>query len=66
MPTRVHHHHHRSFLANLFQPFRRDYIQRRRRTRVISNVVLIVLFSILLAGVILYTSNPGGFAVGGK
>jgi len=44
----------------------RDYITRRRRARTISNVLLIVLFSVLLAGMILYTSNPASFGVAGK
>ena len=64
MGSRVHHH--RSLFANLFPAMTRDYITRRRRTRTISNVLLIVLFSILLAGMVLYTSNPASFGVVGK
>ena len=60
MGTRVHHS--RSFFGILFPPMPRDYLLRRRRIRAIYDVVVIVLLSILLAGVIVYTSNPGSFS----
>ncbi len=40
----------------------RDYLARRRYFRKISNVVMILLLSLILAGFIIYTSNPGGFS----
>jgi len=44
----------------------RDYMLRRRRLRAISNVVVITFLSLLLAGAILYTSNPGAFSPHGR
>jgi hypothetical protein len=43
----------------------RDYLSRRRYFRKISNVVMILLLSLILAGFIIYTSNPGGFSLAG-
>jgi hypothetical protein len=40
----------------------RDYLARRRYFRKISNVLMIVLLSLLVAGFIIYNSNPGGFS----
>lgn len=51
-------HHSRPFLRIIFPPIPRDYLSRRRRFRNITNVLLIALFSLLLAGAILYTSSP--------
>jgi hypothetical protein len=43
----------------------RDYLSRRRYFRKISNFVMILLLSLILAGFIIYTSNPGGFSSAG-
>lgn len=43
----------------------RDYLSRRRYFRKISNLVMILLLSLILAGFIIYTSNPGGFSSAG-
>jgi hypothetical protein len=40
----------------------RDYLARRRMFRTISNVLMIVLFSLVIAGVIVYTSDPTSFS----
>lgn len=55
-------HHQRSLLSSFLPHMRHDYIMRHRRIRAISNIVLITILSLLLAGMILYTSNPGGFS----
>jgi len=39
----------------------RDYLARRKLFRTISNVLMIVLFSLAIAGVIVYTSDPSSF-----
>lgn len=39
-----------------------DYIERRRMFRNISNVLLIVFLSLLIAGIIVYSSNPTSFS----
>lgn len=59
-------HHSRSFFGGLFPAISRDYLARRRRTRNLTNFVLIAVLSLLLAGVIVYTSNPGSFSSIGK
>ena len=59
-------HQSRSLLAHIFPPMPRDYMLRRRRLRAISNVVVITFLSLLLAGAILYTSNPGAFSPHGR
>jgi hypothetical protein len=43
----------------------RGYLSRRRYFRKISNFVMILLLSLILAGFIIYTSNPGGFSSAG-
>ena len=43
----------------------RDYLSRRRYFRKIANLVMILLLSLILAGFIIYTSNPGGFSSAG-
>jgi hypothetical protein len=40
----------------------RDYLARRRMFRNISNVLMIVLLSLIIAGVIIYTSDPNSFS----
>jgi hypothetical protein len=40
----------------------RDYLARRRMFRNISNVLMIVLLSLIIAGVIIYTSDPDSFS----
>jgi hypothetical protein len=39
----------------------RDYLARRRMFQNISNVIMIVLLSLIIAGVIIYTSDPNSF-----
>jgi membrane protein insertase Oxa1/YidC/SpoIIIJ len=41
----------------------RDYLARRKMFRKIFTVVMVALFSLLAAGIIVYTSNPAGFEV---
>jgi len=46
-----------------FRPSRgRDYLKRRRVLRHISNVLMIVVLSLFLAAVIVYTSDPTSFS----
>ena len=59
MSTKVHHS--RSFFGGLFPAIPRDYLARRRRFRKMTNILLIAILSVLLAGIIVYTSNPGSF-----
>jgi hypothetical protein len=59
MGTRANHP--RSFFSYRWAAIPRDYLARRRYFRKISNIVMIVLLSLILAGFIIYTSNPGGF-----
>ena len=40
----------------------RDYLARRKLFRNVSNVLMIVLFSLIIAGVIVYTSDPTSFS----
>ena len=40
----------------------RDYLARRRMYRNIFNFLLIVLLSLIIAGVIIYTSDPNSFS----
>ncbi len=47
-----------SFLPNI----PRDYLERRRMFRNISNVLMIVVLSLFIAGVIVYTSDPTSFS----
>jgi hypothetical protein len=60
MSTRANHS--RSLFGYRWPAIPRDYLERRRYFRKISNIVMIVLLSIIVAGFIIYTSNPGGFA----
>ena len=64
MSTRTHNSH--SLFGYRWPVLPRDYLHRRRMVRRISNVVMVVILSILVAGVIIYTSNPGGFQPAGK
>jgi hypothetical protein len=59
MSTRTHST--RSFLGYRWPAVPRDYLARRRWSRKISTIVMIVVLSILVAGVIIYSSNPGSF-----
>jgi hypothetical protein len=59
MGTRAHNS--RSFFGYRWPAIPRDYLLRRRMFRTISSVVMVVVLSILLAGMIVYTSNPGSF-----
>jgi hypothetical protein len=54
------HHSHSSF--HFLPAIPRDYLARRRLFRTISNVVMIVFFSLVIAGVIVYTSDPTSFS----
>lgn len=40
----------------------RDYLARRKLFRTISNVLMIVLFSLIVAGIIVYSSDPLSFS----
>jgi len=60
MGTRANHP--RSFFGYRWAAIPRDYLARRRYFRKISNVLMILLLSLILAGFIIYTSNPGGFS----
>lgn len=64
MSSRSHHSH--SLLGLHHRWLSHDYIARHRRIRAIFTVVLIALLSLLLAAMIVYTSNPGGFPVTGR
>jgi hypothetical protein len=55
----------RSFFGHAFPAIPRDYFARRRMFRNITDGLMIVLLSLLVAGVIIYTSNPGGFGTPG-
>jgi hypothetical protein len=52
----------RSLFGHRWLAIPRDYLERRRYFRKISNVLMIVLLSIIVAGFIIYTSNSGGFS----
>ena len=57
MSTRVRHHS-RTFLGFRWATVPRDYLERRKWFRRVSDILMIVFLSILLAGVIIYTSSP--------
>jgi len=40
----------------------RDYLARRKLFRTISSVLMIVLFSLIIAGIIVYSSDPESFS----
>jgi hypothetical protein len=63
MSTKVHSS--RTFFGHPFPAFPRDYFARRRMFRKLTDVLMIVLLSLFVAGVIIYTSNPGGFSSAG-
>ena len=48
--------------SRFFPSRRRDYLTRRRMIRHISNVLMIVILSLFVAGVIVYTSDPTSFS----
>jgi len=54
------HHSHSSF--HFLPTIPRDYLARRKLFRNISNVLMIVLFSLIIAGFIVYTSDPTSFS----
>jgi len=58
--------HSRWLFGNRWPNVPRDYLARRRYFRKISNVLMIVLLSLIVAGFIIYTSNPGGFTPAGR
>jgi hypothetical protein len=57
--------HSRTLFGSHWPNIPRDYLSRRRYFRKMSNFVLILLLSLILAGFIIYTSNPGGFSSAG-
>src|SRR5262249_19217554 len=62
-----HHHHRRHTMRSsrswgVFPSLPRDYVRRRRITRRISNVVIVVLLSIAVAYAIVHVSGPGAFS----
>jgi hypothetical protein len=66
MGTRSRHSSHsRTRLGSRWPNIPRDYLSRRRYFRKISSVVMILLLSLILAGFIIYTSDPGGFSSAG-
>jgi hypothetical protein len=52
----------RSNSFRFFSVIPRDYLARRELFRKISNVMMIVLFSLIIAGIIVYTSDPTSFS----
>ena len=54
-------HQSRSFFQQLLPPIPRDYLARRRWFRNLSTTLMIVVLSLLVAAVIVYTSNPSSF-----
>jgi len=52
---------HNAFRFSLSRGIPRDYLMRRKLFRNVLNVILLVLLSILAAGIIVYTSNPSSF-----
>jgi hypothetical protein len=48
--------------SRFFPSRRHDYLKRRRLIRHISNVLMIVMLSLFVAGVIVYTSDPTSFS----
>ena len=64
MSTRVNHS--RYLFGYRWPNVPRDYLARRRYFRKLSNIVMILLLSALVAGFILYTSNPAGFTPAGR
>jgi hypothetical protein len=54
----------RSFLGYRLNPLPQDYLARRRRIRQISTIVMTVIFSVVVAAIIIYSSNsnPGSTA----
>ena len=59
MSTRSHQS--RSFFSQLFPPIPHDYLARRRWFRTLLTTLMIVVLSVLLAALIVYTSNPSSF-----
>ena len=64
MSTKVHHS--RFFLGYRLPAVPRDYLMRRRMFRKISGIVMVILLSLLVAGAIIYSSNPSGFTSPGR
>ncbi len=64
MSTRANHS--RWLFGNRWPNIPRDYLARRRYFRKISSVLMIVFLSLIVAGFIIYTSNPGGFTPAGR
>jgi hypothetical protein len=64
MSTKVHHS--RFFLGHRLPAVPRDYLLRRRMFRKISYIVVVIVLSLLVAGVIIYSSNPSSFTPPGR
>ena len=59
-PHGRHHHSRLTFLSLPTIPH--DYLERRRFFRKVSSVLMIVIFSLFIAGVIVYSSDPSSFS----
>ena len=62
MGIRANHSRFHSLFGHRWLAIPHDYLERRRYFRKISNVLMIVLLSIIVAGFIIYTSSSGGFS----
>jgi hypothetical protein len=51
----------RSIFNQLLPAIPRDYLARRRWFRKLSTTLMIVVLSLLVAAIIVYTSNPSSF-----
>jgi len=64
MSTKVRH---SRFLFGYRLPaFPGDYLRQCRMFRKISGIVVVIVLSLLVAGVIIYSSNPSGFTPPGR
>ena len=54
--------HHSHSLFHILPAIPHDYLARRKLFRNISDVLMIVLFSLIIAGIIVYTSDPTSFS----
>jgi hypothetical protein len=54
---------HHSHSWSIFPALPRDYIRRRRATRRISNIIIVVLLSAAVAYAIVHVSGPAAFSV---
>lgn len=54
--------HHSRHLGSLWPGLPREHFARRRMIRTIFEVVVIAILSIIVAGIIVYNSDPAGFS----